>query len=37
MLALMTVTIWTCEKCGNENGPLRDVFCENCGARRPGW
>ena len=33
----MMVSIWTCDKCGHENGPMRDVFCGNCGARRPGW
>lgn len=36
MIASMTVTIWTCEKCGYENGPMRDVFCGG-GNRRPGW
>jgi predicted nucleic-acid-binding Zn-ribbon protein len=29
--------VWKCPKCGQENGPLRDVFCGKCGARRPGW
>ena len=33
----MMVSIWTCDKCGNENGPMRDVFCGKCGNRRPGW
>ncbi len=28
---------WKCEKCSNENGPMRDVFCGKCGERRPGW
>ena len=37
MIASMMVTIWTCDKCGYENGPMRDVFCGNCGQRRPGW
>ena len=39
MLTSMTLTptVWTCRKCGYENGPMRDVFCGNCGARRPGW
>ena len=37
MIASMIVTIWTCDKCGYENGPMRDVFCGNCGQRRPGW
>lgn len=37
MIASMIVSIWTCEKCGYENGPMRDVFCGNCGQRRPGW
>lgn len=30
------LTNWKCEKCGQENGPMRDVFCEKCGARRDG-
>ncbi len=29
--------MWTCDSCGTENGPLRDVFCKKCGKRRPGW
>ena len=33
----MMVSIWICDKCGNENGPMRDVFCGKCGNRRPGW
>ncbi len=37
MIASITVTIWVCEKCGYENAPMRDVFCGNCGNRRPGW
>ena len=28
---------WKCDKCGHDNGPLRDVFCGKCGVRRPGW
>ena len=37
MIVSMTVAMWTCEKCGYENGPMRDVFCGGCGNRRPGW
>ena len=37
MLALTMVTVWTCDKCGHENGPMRDVFCGSCGNKRPGW
>ena len=37
MLTSMTVMAWTCEHCGYENGPMRDVFCGNCGRRRSGW
>ena len=37
MPASMMVAVWTCGKCGYENGPMRDVFCGNCGQRRPGW
>ena len=37
VIASMIVTIWICDKCGYENGPMRDVFCGNCGQRRPGW
>jgi len=28
---------WKCSKCGHQNGPMRDVFCGNCGERRQGW
>ena len=28
---------WKCAGCGHENPPMRDVFCGNCGKRRPGW
>jgi DNA-directed RNA polymerase subunit RPC12/RpoP len=37
MFASMKVSVWTCDKCGRENGSMRDVFCGNCGNRRPGW
>ena len=37
MIISMMLSVWTCDKCGYENGPMRDVFCDKCGNRRPGW
>ena len=37
MINSMMVTVWICDKCRYENGPMRDVFCGGCGNRRPGW
>jgi ribosomal protein L37E len=37
MATSMIDSAWTCDRCGHENGPMRDVFCDNCGNRRPGW
>ena len=37
MIVSMTVAVRTCERCGYENGPTRDLFCGGCGNRRPVW